>query len=92
MSVKMVVIGENMKRIKKAAKQIGATWYQAWNINPWDANLAMRRNEVWIRRKMKEGCLIIDIGIDPTRNTRSPFYAMEIRILQQEGYTNIRVW
>src|SRR5258706_13359499 len=90
MAIKKVIIGENMKRIKQAAKQIGAIWYQAWTIEPWDPSLALRRNEAWIRRKMKESCQIIDIGIDPTRATRSPFYAMEKRILKEESYTIVQ--
>lgn len=78
-----MVIGENMKRIKAAAKSIGAKWYQGWNIDPWDENLAMERNRVWIIKKIREGYEVIDIGIDPTRSVRSPFYEMEKQMLMQ---------
>ena len=48
--------------------------------------VAMARNEKWIRKKMKQGCEIIDIGIDPSRATRSPFYEMEKRNLGNANY------
>jgi hypothetical protein len=75
-----------MKRIKLAARQIGAKWYQGWTIDPWDAELAVMRNRAWILRKMEEGYEIIDIGIDPTRDFRSPFYEMEKRMLIGHNY------
>ena len=70
-----------MKRVKAAAKEIGATYYQGWRIDPWNEKLAMERNKAWMNRKMKEGYEIIDVGIDPTREVRSRFYEMEKDIL-----------
>lgn len=83
---KRVVIGENMKRLKAAAKVVWARWYQARRTDPWDENLAMQRNEAWIRQKIKHGYEIIDIGIDPTRNRRSTFYEMEKWIIKEANY------
>ena len=83
---KRVVIGENMKRLKAAAKVVGASWYQGWRIESWDENLVMQRNLAWIRQKIKQGYEIIDIGIDPTRNVRSRFYQMEKQLLAEAGY------
>lgn len=80
------VIGENMKRIRRAARQIQARWYQGWNVDPWDPDIVERRNRRWIVEKMKQGCEIVDIGIDPTRNLRSRFYQMEKQILNDKGY------
>lgn len=81
-----IVIGENMKRIRRAAKQIQARWYQGWNVDPWDADIVERRNRRWIVERIKQGCEIVDIGIDPTRNLRSRFYQMEKQILKDQGY------
>jgi hypothetical protein len=83
---KRIVIGENMKRIKMAAKQVGAKWYQGWKIDPWNPTIAMKRNRAWIIKKMKDGYEIVDIGIDPTRAFRSPFYAMEKQLIAQYLY------
>jgi hypothetical protein len=55
-------------------------------IYPWDESLAIKRNAAWIRRKIKQGYEIIDIGIDPTRNTRSRFYQMEKQIITRALY------
>jgi len=81
-----VVIGETMKRVRDAADEVGGKWYQAWKIDPWDFDLAMKRNERWIHDIIKEGREIIDIGLDPTRITRSPFYEMEKRIIDELKY------
>src|SRR5436853_1981436 len=83
---KRVVIGENMKRIKAAAKSIGAKWYQGRRIDPWDEGLAMGRNKRWILKKIKEGYEIIDIGIDSTRDIRSKFYAMGKQVINEIDY------
>lgn len=81
-----IVIGENMTRVKAAAKAMDAHAYRPWKIIPWDEAKAMARNEKWIRKKMKQGCEIIDIGIDPSRATRSPFYEMEKRNIGNANY------
>lgn len=83
---KRVVIGEGMKRLKAAAKVVGARWYQGWKVDPWDEGLVMQRNVAWIRQKIKQGYEIIDIGIDPARNVRSRFYAMEKQVIKQAIY------
>lgn len=92
---KRVVIGENMKRLRAAARMVGARWYQGWRIDPWNESLVMQRNVSWIRQKIKQGYEIIDIGIDPTRNVRSRFYAMEKLVIKQANYPLIpfdRIW
>lgn len=40
---------------------------------PWDPDIVERRNRRWIVERIKQGCEIVDIGIDPTRNRRSRF-------------------
>lgn len=82
-----------MGAIKAAARKIGAKWYQAWGKNFTPANFDMgkslARNERWLRSKIAQGYTIYDIGIDPTRATRSPFYELEKRILKEKGIVPI---
>lgn len=94
-SKKAIVIGEGMRDIKTVAKQlqvegVNAKWYSAWGKNfPKDRIMtdvelaaAKARNARWIKSKMKAGYDIYDIGIDPLRIERSPFYQLEKDILQ----------
>lgn len=90
---KAIVIGETMDRVRDAAKAMDAHAYRPWRIFPPDPAKAMARNEKWIRRKMKEGCEIIDIGINPTRpGGRSPFYEMEKRAIGDANYPTTPVY
>ena len=52
---------------------------------------ALKRNKVWIESKIKQGYDIYDIGLDPNRVTRSPFYDLEISILTKHDYPSIDV-
>ncbi|MCP4605256.1 MAG: RHS repeat-associated core domain-containing protein [Proteobacteria bacterium] len=83
---KSIVIGEGMKDIRLAARQlrkggVNAKWYQAWTKNYEKGNFNLKanlqRNKRWIRSKKREGYDIYDIGIDPARTRRSPFYSLE---------------
>jgi len=91
-SQRAIVIGENMNRVRNAAKALGASYYRAWRIEPFDAQRALRRNEAWIRRKVREEYLIYDIGIDLARDYRSPFYAMERRVLREMGVEPVPIY
>ena len=96
---KSIVIGEGMDRVKEVAKSIGAKWYQAWSKNFPEGRLmtekelgnALKRNARWIKEKINEGYKIYDIGIDPTKGTRSPFYELEKKILQELNYPVIKL-
>ncbi len=101
---KVVVIGEGMGDIKTAAKQlqaegINAKWYQAWSKNfpnnrpmtPDELNVALTRNQRWIDSKIKQGYDIYDIGTDPLRTTRSPFYELEQSRINKYGYPTIDI-
>ncbi len=96
---KKIVLGEGMGRVKEAAKTHGAKWYQAWSKNfpagrrmtPEEFNAALKRNERWLREKIKKGYEIIDIGIDPSRSNRSPFYELEQKILKELNYPVNRI-
>ncbi len=77
--LKPIVIGENMKdRVIPYAKEIGADWYKPRSNRPdrWLAN-----NERWLKTKIIEGREIIDIGIDPLRTIRSPYYEAEKKLI-----------
>ena len=100
---KVIVIGEGMGAVKETAmllrKQgINAKWYQAWSKNfPGRAmtnselQAALSRNKRWIETKIKQGYKIYDIGIDPTRMSRSPFYMLEQEIINKTGYPVISI-
>jgi len=88
---KSIVIGEGMGRVISAARLNGSKWYQAWGKNfpaktPDELANALRRNERWLRSKMKQGYEIIDIGLDPNRAKRSIFYQKELEILRLHKY------
>jgi hypothetical protein len=97
-SRKAVMLGEGMEAVKTAARQmktlgINVKWYQAWGRNfpagramtSLELAAALARNEKWIRSKIAQGYKLYDIGIDPTRATRSPFYRLEQRIINELG-------
>lgn len=82
---KAIVIGENMLgRVIPEAKEIGADYYKPRSSR--DFEQAMEKNRRWINDKMREGRKIVDIGPDPERATRSPFYEMEKREIMRKKY------
>lgn len=83
-----------MSRIKGAARSVGGKWYQAWGKNfgkAFNLDASLKRNERWIKKKIKECYKIVDIGIDPRRATRSPFYALEQEVIKKAGYPVTRL-
>ena len=89
-----VVIGESMSRVEAAAKQVGALTYKAPGKNivkifgrtkAFEINKAL--NKAWIKRMTRWGVKIYDIGLDLTRISRSPFYAIEAAVTA--GYWNL---
>lgn len=102
--MKAIVIGEGMGAVKVAAKNlqaqgVNAKWYQAWGKNfPSDrmmTNLeldqALARNRRWLISKVKKDYKIYDIGVDPLKLTRSPFYQLEKQILKEFNYSVIKI-
>lgn len=85
-------MGENVKRVKQYADEVGGHAYNPWKNDPFDFDLGMKRNERWINNMMKEGREIIDIGPDFSRRSLgrepSPFYNMERS--QVKGYENYK--
>jgi hypothetical protein len=88
-----VVIGESMSRVRDAAKALDADYWRAWNIIPWDEATSLRRNARWIKKKMKQGCEIIDIDINPNRpGGRSPNYKLEKDLINDANYPTTPVY
>ena len=87
-----VVVGENMTRVKTAAKQLGGAQTYAgkpgFNIlkaikgETYANTKALAHNKAWLTRMMKWGVKVYDIGIDTQRTIgRSLFYAMETALV-----------
>jgi RHS repeat-associated protein len=83
-----VVIGETMERVISYAQKIGADWYKARGKNA--ANW-LRNNLQWLRRQMKAGKEVVDIGEDALRAERSSAYAAEKALLERTGYPTASV-
>ena len=92
---KAIVVGEGMDDVKVAVRAlrkqcVNAKWYQAWGRNfkkgNFDLQKSLKRNEHWIKTKMNEGYDIYDIGIDPSRTRRSPFYQLEKDLIEKNNY------
>jgi RHS repeat-associated protein len=85
---KAVVIGEGMDRVKTAAKDKRARWWQFWRKGKYDPDMSLARNKRWIRSKMRQGYKIYDIGIFKRRQGgRSDNYKMESA--ETKGYWNL---
>jgi len=81
---KRIVIGENMERVRAAAKKLGAETFEG---------TGMETNRAWIQMKKAQGYEIYDIGPDFVRRSErveegirpdSPFYNMERK--ETSGY------
>ena len=95
---KAIVYGEGMDAVKGAVRilrkqGVNAKWYSPWKKNfeleNFDIEKSLTRNERQINTKMKEGYEIYDIGIDPARNRRSLFYEREKRQMKKNNYPTI---
>ncbi len=86
-----VVIGENMTRVKTAAKQLGGVQtyagkpgfkiLKAIKGDAYATTKALAHNQAWLTRMMNWGVKVYDIGIDVERTIgRSMFYGMETTI------------
>lgn len=81
-----IVIGETMRRVVSYADSIGAEVYKGFKFYDKVKDVFGTRvanliggidNAVWIMDKMVKQYKIVDIGIDATRATSSPYYYME---------------
>jgi hypothetical protein len=92
-TARSIVIGEGMEAVKAAARRNGSKWYQAWSKfflkDSFDMEASLSRQSRWITGKMDQGYSIFDIGVDPGKATRSPFYALEKQLIGERGYPTI---
>jgi RHS repeat-associated protein len=79
---KTIVLGENMlERVIPYAERINGQWFKARGTN--SANW-MRNQVQWIRRQIKDpNTTIIDVGPDPSRAVRSPYYQKELEMIKK---------
>ena len=95
----VVVMGESMGRVNPVAKQLKQAGFNVKTYNPQNFRsspgnlnrLDVEANRSWIRYWTKDkGATVIDIGIDPSRTARSPFYGVENRsVYQNWNYPNV---
>lgn len=84
---KRIIIGETTERVAKRARELGADYYKVRKL-PEQIGLkkTLRNNYQWLRRKVKQGYEIIDIGFDRGRKgRRGIFYKAEKEWLKLWG-------
>jgi RHS repeat-associated protein len=71
---RLVMIGETARRVAGCG-----LLFNAWTYTPRakDESVWMANNRRWIRERMRERRVILDIGYDPRRSVRGQFYQME---------------
>ena len=47
-----------------------------------EESLGYKLNKEWIEEKKRQGYTIVDIGEDPKRSYRSPYYKMEKEVVE----------
>jgi hypothetical protein len=83
-----VVVGETMDRVRTAARQFDAETFETSATTP---KQMWRENSSWLRKAMREGKEIIDIGQNAKRKERSPFYRAEKALIESRGYPTTKV-
>ncbi len=88
-----VVLGRNMaERVIPHTRRVGGEYYagtpRGLRWLPQQAEVWL--NRWWLRRKIRKGYEIEDIGPDPRNSRRSPFYEGEHETLRRHGYPNYR--
>ncbi len=78
-----VLIGETMERVEAAAAEHGAATFQTTART---ARQMWKENSSWLRKAMREGKEVLDIGENALRPIRSPFYRAETNLLKLRGY------
>ncbi len=89
---KTIVIGENMQRVRGAARLLSAKTFEVPFLKEWDDDIGMFLNTSWLQEMVDEGYWVVDIGIDKGRSLRSAFYGMEQRVTRELGARRIPVW
>jgi uncharacterized protein RhaS with RHS repeats len=83
-----VVVGETMGRVRGAARQLGAETFETAATT---AKQMWRENSTWLRKAMRDGKEVVDIGKDASRAVRSKFYQAEKAIIEARGYPTTTV-
>lgn len=72
---------------QEAAAEFGARYWAGLEGPNVDHVAVCGANEAWLRGEIARGSHIIDIGIDNSRkDSRSPYYELEQRIIAETGY------
>lgn len=83
-----IVIGETMTRVRSAATSAGAGTFETTART---ARQMYTENMSWLRKGMRDGKQIIDIGMDANRAVRSPWYRLEKELIERRGYPVTKV-
>jgi len=78
-----VVIGETMERVTGYAEKIGA---ETFETEASTVKQMWKENSGWLRKAMKSGKEVVDIGTDASRAKPSKFYQAEKELLKQHNY------
>jgi RHS repeat-associated protein len=89
--VRRVIIGENMKRVAKAAERSGANTIRDWESiqalwKPFSAenlDYNLKVNAKWVYQIYRERWIVRSIGRDEAKNTPSEFFDLELEILDR---------
>lgn len=79
---KIIVIGETMTRVIPVAEMLGGLPYNAKG-----PPFSWANNSAWLRRYLRAGAQVIDIGFDENRAPRPPStaYPKELDLLERWG-------
>jgi len=82
-----VVLGESSDRVAAAAKELGASTFEAAWTNFDDV---MAKNMRWLQEQIDTGATILDIGLDSARPyqglAKGLFYQAEVKLLRRSGF------
>lgn len=84
-----VILGENvLERLKPLAEEMNLGTGSTFDA-PWKGTVSemIESNMGWLQSEIDRGARILDIGRDLTRANVSQFYAAEVHLLQENGYT-----
>ena len=103
----VIVIGEGQKAVDETTRVLKAQGHNVESMmvpkNQWkggrlydgmpqaEFDKSVEWNKQWLADKIDQGYKIVDIGEDPTRVKRSPFYKAEQEAISEKGVARIRL-
>ena len=103
----IVVIGEGQKGVDEVTRLLRAQGHNAESMmvpdNQWrggrlydgmpqaEFDRSVEWNKQWLSNKIDQGYKVVDIGQDPGRTARSPFYQAEQEAVSEKGVGRIRL-